>query len=40
MDKTEKPNLNSAPPENNLNELPSKTFKLKDFELIIFQGEK
>ena len=39
MDKTEKPNLNSAPP-NNLYELPSKTFKLKDFELKIFQGEK
>ena len=39
MDKTEKPNLNSAPP-NNLHDLPSKTFKLKEFELTIFQGEK
>ena len=29
-----------SPPVKNLNELPSKTFKLKDFELRIFQGEK
>ena len=28
-----------SPPVKNLNELPSKTFKLKDFELRIFQGE-
>ena len=40
MNKTQKSNLNSAPPGINLHELPSKTFKLKDFELIIFQGEK
>ena len=32
-------NSNSAPPRVNLNELPSKTFKLKDFELKIFQAE-
>ena len=34
--------LNSfnAPPVKNLNELPCKTFKLKDFELKIYQGEK
>ena len=29
-----------SPLVKNLNELPSKTFKLKDFELRIFQGEK
>ena len=29
-----------SPPVKKLNELPSKTFKLKDFELRIFQGEK
>ena len=40
MSESEISNLNNAPPRNNLNELPSKTFKLKDFELIIFQGEK
>ena len=33
-------NTIKSPPEKNLNELPSKTFKLKDFELRIFQGEK
>ena len=33
-------NSNSAPPERSLNELPLKTFKLKDLELKIFQGEK
>ena len=32
-------NSTSAPPRVNLNELPSKTFKLKDFELKIFQAE-
>ena len=32
-------NSNSAPPRVNLNELPSKTFKLKGFELKIFQAE-
>ena len=32
-------NSNSPSPAINLNELPSKTFKLKDFELKIFQGE-
>ena len=32
-------NSNSATPRVNLNELPSKTFKLKDFELKIFQAE-
>ncbi len=40
MAESEISNLNNAPPGNNLNELPSKTFKLKDFELKIFQGEK
>ena len=33
-------NTIKSPPVKNLNELPSKTFKLKDFELRIFQGEK
>lgn len=33
-------NSNSAPIDKNLNELPSKTFKLKDFVLTIIQGEK
>ena len=33
-------NSTKSPPVKNLNELPSKTFKLKDFELRIFQGEK
>ena len=32
-------NSTSAPPRVNLNELPSKTFKLKGFELKIFQAE-
>ena len=36
----EKANSSCAPPEKNLNELPSKTFKSKVFELKIFQGEK
>ena len=35
-----KEETNSSPsPAINLNELPSKTFKLNDFELKIFQGE-
>ena len=33
-------NTIKSPLVKNLNELPSKTFKLKDFELRIFQGEK
>ena len=33
-------NFNSTPPDKNLNEFPSKTYKLKDFELKVFQGEK
>ena len=36
----EKSNSSCAPPEKNLNELPSKTFKSKVFELKIFQGER
>ena len=36
----EEMNTIKSPPVKNLNELPSKTFKLKDFELRIFQGEK
>jgi hypothetical protein len=32
-------NSTSAPPGNNLNELPSKTFKLSDFEIRVFQAE-
>ena len=36
----EKSNSSCAPPEKNLNELPSKTFKSKVYELKIFQGEK
>ena len=40
MAESEISNKNSAPPNNIQNELPSKTFKLKDFELKIFQGEK
>ena len=40
MNVLENQNSKSPPPSNNLNELPSKTFKLKEFELKIFQGEK
>ena len=36
----QKTNSSCPPPEKNLNELPSKTFKSKAFELKIFQGEK
>ena len=36
----EEMNTIKSPPVKNLNELPSKTFKLKDFELRIFQGGK
>ena len=37
---TKESNSDSAHPEKNLNEFPSKTYKLKDFELKVFQGEK
>ena len=36
----EKSSSNDAPPIINLSDLPSKCFKLKDFELKIYQGEK
>ena len=38
MSKNEMDSVNQTPGKN-LNELPSKTFKLKDFELKIFQAE-
>ena len=38
MSKTKLDSVSSTPGKN-LNELPSKTFKLKDFELKIFQAE-
>lgn len=40
MSTPEKLNSFNAPPEKSLNELPCKAFKLKDFELKIYQGEK
>ena len=40
MSGREEANLNSPAPQRNLNELPSKTFTIKDFELKIFQAER
>jgi len=36
----ESQNSNSAPPRNNLNQLPSKSYNIKDFTLKIYQAEK
>ena len=33
-------NSNSAPPRSNLNQLPSKSYNIKDFTLKIYQAEK
>ena len=40
MSGREETNLNSPAPQINLNELPSKTFNIKDFELKIYQSER